>query len=367
MDILVPGYYYRTDDQGKCTNGSGCGNEIASEKPMARKFIVDSIKFWTEEYKIDGFRFDLMALIDIDTMKEIERQARIINPSIIIYGEPWTGGPTSLASSLQISKGIQKGTQISVFNDSIRNAIKGDNDGNQVGFVNGGEGQVEEVKKGIVGGSGYNSEIYGFTEEPGEAINYVSSHDNLCLFDKFEKSNKGNTPLEREKMSRLALSIVLTSYGVPFIQGGTEILRTKQGIHNSYNSGDSINEIDWSRKAKYKETYEYIKGLIALRKSQKSMTIDNAKELRKSLKFLEVNGNSVAYEITSSFKEDYSKLIIIHNANKYEVKIALPDDNEWIILANEYEVNMTGVSKGSKTCIYEVMIPSLSTFILCKS
>lgn len=367
MDILVPGYYYRTDDQGKCTNGSGCGNEIASEKPMVRKFIVDSIKFWAEEYKIDGFRFDLMALLDIDTMKEVERQARIINPNIIIYGEPWTGGPSSLSPSLQISKGIQKGTQISVFNDSIRNAIKGDNDGNQLGFVNGGDGQVAEIKKGIVGASGYSNEIYGFTQEPGEAINYVSSHDNLCLFDKFEKSNKDNTPFEREKMTRLALSIVLTSYGVPFIQGGTEILRTKQGNPNSYNSGDIINEIDWNRKAKYKETYEYIKGLIALRKSQKCMTIDNAEELRKSLKFLEVHGNSVAYEITSSFKEDYSKLIIIHNANKYEVKITLPDDNEWIVLANEYEVNITGVSKGSKTCIYQVIIPSLSTSILCKS
>ena len=277
MDILVPGYYYRRDESGKYTNGSGCGNETASEKPMMRKFIVDSIKFWAQEYKIDGFRFDLMALHDIDTMKEVESQAKIINPNIIIYGEPWTGGPSSLRPSKQLRKGSQKGMQVSVFNDDLRNAIKGDNDGSWVGFVNGGEGLESEIKKGIVGGINIIMKYSNFAQDPGEAINYVSSHDNLCLYDKFEKSNPNNTPLEREKMNRLALSIILTSQGVPFIQGGTEILRTKQGNHNSYNAGDAVNEIRWSRKAEYAETYEYIKGLIALRKSQKVMTLDNAR------------------------------------------------------------------------------------------
>lgn len=366
MDILVPGYYYRTDDKGNYTNGSGCNNETASEKPMMRKFIVDSIKFWTEEYKIDGFRFDLMALHDIDTMKEVLEQAKAINPNIIIYGEPWTGGPSALPPSMQLTKGKQRGMQISVFNDDIRNAIKGDNDGGEVGFVNGGEGLEREVKIGIVGAINYNSEICGFTQEPGEAINYVSSHDNLCLYDKFVKSNPSSTPLEREKMNRLALAIVLTSQGVPFIQGGTEILRTKQGVHNSYNSGDTINEIHWSRKANYRETYEYIRGLIALRKSQKVMTLDNADEVRKSLKFLQTPINSLAYELTSTFKEDYKQLIVIHNANKDGIKVALPDSDEWKILANEYEVNKVGVSKGIKTCIKEVNVPSLSTYILCK-
>jgi pullulanase len=366
MDILVPGYYYRKDEDGKYTNGSGCKNETASEKPMMRKFIVDSIKFWAQEYKIDGFRFDLMALHDIDTMKEVVTEAKIINPNIIIYGEPWTGGPSSLLPSMQLRKGSQKGMQVSVFNDDIRNAIKGDNDGSLLGFVNGGVGLEAEIKKGIVGGIKYSDEIYNFTQEPGEAINYVSSHDNLCLYDKFEKSNYNNTPLEREKMNRLALSIVLTSQGVPFIQGGAEILRTKQGNHNSYNSGDIVNELEWSRKAEFVETYEYIKGLIALRKSQKVMTLDNASEVRKSLIFLETPRNSVAYELTSTFKGDYAKLIIIHNSNKEEIKVALPDDKAWKVLANEYEVNKIGVNKGVKTCINEVSVPSISTYILGK-
>lgn len=366
MDILVPKYYYRTDDDGNYTNGSGCGNEIASEKPMVRKFIVDSIKFWSQEYKIDGFRFDLMALYDIDTIREVENEAKIINPNIIIYGEPWTGGPSSLPEYRQLRKGSQKGMQVSVFNDDLRNAIKGDNDGDGLGFVNGGEGFELEIKKGIVGGIRYNNDICNFTKNPGEAINYVSSHDNLCLYDKFEKSNPHNTPFEREKMNRLALSIVLTSQGVPFIQGGTEILRTKQGNHNSYNAGDIINKVSWNRKSEFAETYEYIKGLIALRKSQKVLTLDNENDVRNSLRFLESPYNCIAYELTSTIAGDYSKLLIIHNANKNEIKFNLPDVDIWMILANEFEVNKLGVCRGTKTCQNEILVPSLSTFILCK-
>jgi pullulanase len=366
MDILVPGYYYRKDDQGNYTNGSGCGNETASEKPMMRKFMVDSIKFWAEEYKIDGFRFDLMALHDIDTMKEIEKQAKIINSNIIIYGEPWTGGTSSLDPSLQLRKGNQRNMQLSVFNDNLRDALKGDNDGTRIGFVNGGSGLETEVKKGIVGSINYSNDISNFAKEPGETINYVSAHDNLCLYDKIEKSNANNTEFEREKMNRLALAIILTSQGVPFIQGGTEILRSKQGNHNSYNAGDAVNEILWSKKAECAETYEYIKGLITLRKSQKVMTLDSAEEVRKALIFLQTPLNSVAYELTSPFKDDYSKLIIIHNSNNQPIKVALPDATAWKVLANEHEVDKKGLSKGTVICINEVIVPSISTYILCK-
>ena len=345
MDILVPKYYYRIDGDGNYTNGSGCGNEIASEKPMVRKFIIDSIKFWAQEYKIDGFRFDLMALHDIDTMKEVETQAKIINSDIIIYGEPWIGGPSSLPQNMQTKKGTQRGTQVSVFNDDLRNAIKGDSDGDSLGFVNGGNGFELEIKKGIVGGIKYNNDICNFTQNPGESINYVSAHDNLCLYDKFERSNPNNTPIEREKMNRLALAIVLTSQGVPFIQGGTEILRTKHGNHNSYNAGDKINKISWNRKSEFAETFEYIKELIDLRKSQKVLTLDNENDVRNSLKFLDSTYNCVAYELTSTFPGDYSKLIIIHNANKNKIKFIMPDNDEWMVIANEFEVNKLGVSQ----------------------
>lgn len=367
FDILVPKYYYRTDKAGNYTNGSGCGNETASEKAMMRKFIVDSVKFWATEYKIDGFRFDLMALHDVDTMKEVAKELRKINPSILIYGEPWTGGTSGLSPALQLTKGAQKGLNIAVFNDKIRNAVKGDNDGTGLGFVNGGSGMENEVKKGIVGSIQYSNDIKGFTEEPVETINYVSSHDNLTLFDKIEKSNPKATAEDREKMNRLALSIVLTSEGIPFIQSGTEILRTKNGNHNSYNAGDKDNMIEWARKSQYSQTYNYIKNLIELRKSQKVMTLSNASDIRKSLSFIDSQPNSVAYLLNSSYKGDYKHIVIIHNANAKAVTVKLPLGGQWKVIANEFEVNRNGVTKGEAAFTNTVNVAPLSTYILCRN
>jgi pullulanase len=367
FDILVPKYYYRTDDAGEYTNGSGCGNETASEKVMMRKFIVDSVKFWATEYKIDGFRFDLMALHDIETMKEVERELRTINPSILIYGEPWTGGTSALSSVLQLRKGSQKGMNIAVFNDDIRNAIRGDNDGMGLGFVNGGYGLENEIKKGIVGGIQYSESIYGFTEQPRETINYVSSHDNLTLFDKLEKSNPDVSSFEREQMNKLATSIVLTSQGIPFIQGGTEMLRTKNGNHNSYNAGDEINKIDWSRKIRYNQTYEYIKNLIALRKSQKVMTLDKAEDIKKCLRFFDSPNNTVGYLLNSSFEGDYKNMVIIHNANREAVTMKLPILGQWKVIANEFEVNRAGVTMGKIAFTEDIEVASLSTYILVQN
>lgn len=366
FDILVPKYYYRTDINGKYTNGSGCGNEIASEKAMVRKFIVDSVKFWASEYKIDGFRFDLMALHDIYTMRQIEEELKNINPNILIYGEPWTGGDSSLAYDLQFRKGKQRGTQVSVFNDDFRNAIKGDNDGYGKGFVNGGWGLEFEVKKGIIGGIKYDDELYGFSLEPGETVNYVSCHDNLTLFDKIKKSNPEATEEEIERMNRLALAIILTSQGIPFIQGGTEFLRTKKGSHNSYNAGDKINSIEWERKSSYHNTFKYIKNLIILRKNQRVMTLSKAEDIRKSLRLLNTCQNTIMYLLKSPYKEDYSNILIIHNANSNEVTVKLPIEGEWKVIANEYEVNHKGVSKGTKAFINELNAVPLSTYILYK-
>jgi len=366
FDILVPEYYYRTDINGRYTNGSGCGNETASERAMMRKFIIDSVKFWALEYRVDGFRFDLMALHDIDTMKKIEEELKKINPNILIYGEPWTGGDSSLSYDLQFRKGKQRGMQIAVFNDDFRNAIKGDNDGNGKGFVNGGWGLEFEVKKGIIGSIKYNEELYGFSLEPGETVNYVSSHDNLTLFDKIKKSNPQATEEEIERMNRLALAIILTSQGISFIQGGTEFLRTKGGNHNSYNAGDKINNIEWKRKESYYNTFRYIKNLITLRKNQRVMTLNRAEDIRKYLRFLDSCDNTVVYILSSPYKQDYSHILIIHNANNKEVTVKLPIEGEWKVIANEYEVNHIGVSEGIKTFINEVNTAPLSTYILYK-
>ncbi|MDF2892796.1 MAG: type pullulanase [Clostridia bacterium] len=366
FDILVPQYYYRTNDSGAYTNGSGCGNETASERAMMRKFILDSVKFWAEEYKIDGFRFDLMALYDKETMKEVEQELRKINPSILIYGEPWTGGTSALKASFQMVKGSQKGMNIAVFNDDIRNAIKGDNDGTGLGFVNGRPGLENEIKKGIAGSIQYSDSIFGFAEQPVETINYISAHDNLTLFDKFEKSNTDASAIEREKMNKLAISIVLTSQGIPFIQGGTEILRTKKGNHNSYNAGDEVNKIQWHRKSIYKETLQYIKNLIELRRSQRVLTLDNAEDIKRSLSFIESPKNTVAYILSSSYEDDYKNLLIIHNANREAVTVKVPISGQWKILANEFEVNQAGVMQGVVAFVGEVEAAPLSTYILYK-
>ncbi len=366
FDILVPKYYYRTYQDGSYSNGSGCGNEIASEKPMVRKLIVDCVCFWAKEYKIDGFRFDLMALHDIETMMEIERELRKINPNILIYGEPWTGGCSALDYHFQFTKGKQKGMQIALFNDEMRNAIKGDNSGFSLGFVNGASGVENEIKKGIVGSINYNENLCGFAKEPIECINYVSCHDNLTLFDKFEKSNSEASFEEREKMNRLALSIILTSQGIPFLHGGSEFLRSKDGIDNSYNAGDHINKIDWNRKNKYIDTFNYIKELIALRKSQNVMTLDKAEDIIKYLKFIESPKNTVAYILNSPYKEDYKHIFIVHNGNRKEITIKLPLQGQWKGIGNEFEVNRYGVENGSVFIEQEVNVGALSTCILCR-
>ncbi|MTI67281.1 MAG: type I pullulanase [Firmicutes bacterium] len=361
FNILAPNYYYRRDKLGNFSNGSGCGNEIATEKPMARKFIIDSVLFWAKEYKIDGFRFDLMKLIDIDTLKTIKEKLHGINPNILIYGEPWSAGETTLEYDKQIRKGKQKNLDIALFNDEIRNALKGDNDGVFKGFVNGGYGFKTEVKKGIVGSIFYNNNINGFTEKPNETINYVSCHDNLCLFDKFEKSNPNDSEKDKEKMNRLALSIILTSQGIPFIQGGSEFLRTKKGVENSYNSGDEINEIKWSRKDYYKENFQYIKGLINLRKRKNIMTLTDPEKIRRYLTFID---NDMENVIMYQLKNQYENLVIIHNSNREEINIKLPEEGIWKVLANNYLVNIEGINVIDASKI--IKVKPISTYIFEK-
>lgn len=364
FEILVPGYYYRKDCKGIYTKGSGCENETASEKPMMRKFIVDSVKFWAKEYKIDGFRFDLMALHDINTMKEVERELLKINPNILLYGEPWTGGNSALSYSEQMTKGKQKGMGIAVFNDEIRNAIKGDNDGCGTGFVNGALGQEENIKKGIVGEIRYSEDIKGFAQEPLEVINYVSSHDNLCLFDKFEKSNNEDSEEIRERMNRLALSIILTSQGIPFIQGGTEVMRTKGGNHNSYNAGNDVNQIDWSRKEKYYDTFKYIKGLIEIRRNQQVMHLKHEEDIRKSLQFISSPYNTIVYMLKSECESDFKNIFIIHNSNREHISLNLPDKEKWKVIANDFEANINGVKRGARELYNKICAAPLSTYIL---
>ncbi|MGM0508967.1 MAG: type I pullulanase, partial [Fusobacteriota bacterium] len=274
FDELVPKYYYRINEDGEYYNGSGCGNEVATEKPMVRKFIIDSVKYWANEYHIDGFRFDLMGIMDVKTMDYIENELHKIDESIILYGEPWSAGNAGLDVDKQFEKGTQKNMNIAVFNDNIREAIKGGNDGVYPGFAMGKRNKELFIKRGVVGSINYNEKIKDFTANPGESINYASAHDNLTLWDKLKVSFRKEEESERIKMDRLSQVIVLTSQGVPFILAGEELLRSKNENHNSYKSGDEDNMIRWSRKAKYMDTFEYYKGLIKLRKEHSAFRMD---------------------------------------------------------------------------------------------
>lgn len=322
FNYLTRDYFYRTNDRGYFTNGSGVGNELATEEPMVQKFIIDSLKYWMKEYKIDGFRFDLMGLYDIETCRRISEELHEIRPDIILYGEPWIGWESSLPHSHQMKKGSQRGMGIALFNDDYRNNLKGDNDGFNRGFVMGENGHDHWVKYGISGGIKYDAHIEGFTDFASETVNYVSSHDNLCLYDKLVKTEGNHDEVRLEKMNKLALSMVLTSFGIPFLQAGTEFLRSKKGHHNSYNAGDEINQIDWSLKEKYFEVYSFIKDLIVFRKSQKIMQAEEVHTIKRGLRFLKSPERTVKYLIKSRYKGDYRRILIMHNANNNEVCIS---------------------------------------------
>ena len=239
FDSLVPGYYFRLTNAGNYSNGSGCGNEFASEHPMARKYILDSVRYWVEEYKIDGFRFDLMGLIDIETMKQIKHELAAIHPGILIYGEPWAAGPTPLKPITDKSQ--VRATGIGAFNDSFRDAVKGGRDGGAPGFIQVGD-SVDGVVKGLMGG------IHDWSHDPVDAISYFEAHDNLTAWDKLIQSTGQASEETRKQMIRFGALTLFTAQGMSFMHSGQEFCRTKKGSSNSYNLPDDINRLEWSRR-----------------------------------------------------------------------------------------------------------------------
>ena len=314
--ILAPGQWHRMRPDGTFSDGAGCGNEIASEKPMVREFIIKSLEYWVEEFKIDGFRFDLMALIDIDTIELAVERLRRIRPDILIYGEPWTGGITTLPSNKTTSRGTQSRMGFAIFNDSFRNAIKGDNDGRKQGFAQGNLDERRAVETGIAGSIFYDEGRIGFASKARETINYVNSHDNLILQDKLLKSLPGKTHEEYIKYNKLIHAILFLSQGIPFIHAGNEFLRTKDGKDNTYNSPLSVNAIDWKLKDKNLDFFNYIKDLIHFRKIMPEFRLDDGEEIREKLHFLENTGS--CHMLTYTIKRNGGCILVIHNANTGE-------------------------------------------------
>lgn len=332
---LAPNFYYRQHIDGSYWNGSGCGNEVRSEHPMVRRFILESLKYWVEEFKIDGFRFDLMGLHDMVTMKEIVRTLKDINPDIFIYGEPWTAGATPITPTI---KGTQRGKGFAVFNDNFRDAMKGPWYNTDPGFLQKGI-NTDNIKKGIIGS------ITDFADSPQEVINYVVCHDGRTLWDhlkatvKFEKNVSIN---QLKKMDKLAAVLIFTSQGVPFIHGGQEFLRNKFGSHNSYNQPDSINMVRWELKQKNYDIFEYYKGLIELRKNHPVFKMTDAKEIKKNLEFIEkVPDNCIAYIIKKGISGDsWSEVLVLINPNKTVFEFQIPK-NKWNVVVND---NSAGIN-----------------------
>jgi pullulanase len=371
LQMIVPGYYHRTDPAGMFTNGSGCGNELATERPMVRKLIVDSLKYWVREYHVDGFRFDLMALIDCDTMREIACELRAIEPSLLLYGEPWAGGPSGLCHTRMFTAGRQRSIGIGMFNDSFRNAIKGDNDGGRPGYATGAAGCEREIAKGVVASIRYSDGLSGFAQEPGECVNYVSCHDNLTLWDKIARSNAFDSKDDRISMDLLAQAIVLTSQGIPFLEGGAELLRTKRGNHNSYRAGDEINQFEWRRKHEFRQVFDYYRGLIALRRAHPAFRMITSAQVRSALKFIPGPPNTVLFELDgSACGDEWGSIVVIYNANRHDVEIALPTQGEWSIVVAGRQAGTSPlddavyVVKDDEDDDVRVRVPAISAMVL---
>jgi len=333
---LVPGYYYRQTKDGKFSNATACGNETASERYMMRKFMLESVLYWVKEYHVDGFRFDLMGVHDIETMNLISKELHKIKPDILLYGEGWTAGSSPLPDSLRaIKKYAYKLDRIAVFSDDIRDGIKGSVFENaDKGFVSCKSGTEETIKFGIVASCkhpqvnyskvNYSKEAYA--AQPWNTITYCECHDNHVLWDKLAISAKNATEAERKEMDKLAMSIVLTSQGISFLHAGTEFLRTKKGVENSFESPDSINAIDWSLKSENIDVFEYLRDLISMRKDHPSFRMKNAQEIANNIQFIHTEQKGlIAYIINGKKIDDtWKKVLVVFNSNTKQV-VELPN------------------------------------------
>ena len=345
---LVPGYYYRKKTDGTFSDASGCGNETASEKFMMRKFMIESLCYWVKEYHIDGFRFDLMGIHDIETMNEISRALHKINPSILLYGEGWTSGNSPLNENKRaVKNNVEKLDRIAVFSDDIRDAIKGSVfEKTDRGFASGKTGLEESIKFGIVASCKHDQIKYRdvnyskepYANEPWQTVTYAECHDNHSLWDRLLNSNPNASEGERVAMHKLSLSIVLTSQGISFLHAGSEFLRNKKGVENSYKSPDSINEIDWSLKTKHKDVFDYVEGLIKLRKQHPAFKMATAEDIRKNILFFEdLPSQVIGYEINAiAVKDSWQKIQVWFNGSAIVKMINLHEKGWKSVVENNY-------------------------------
>ncbi|MFA9397862.1 MAG: type I pullulanase [Clostridiaceae bacterium] len=351
---IFPGYYYRIDNNGKLENASNCSCDLACENKMVEKLILDSLEFMVEEYDVDGFRFDLMGLHNINLMKNIIKLFKNYNKEIMLYGEGWDLNNSVPHSLRPIQINAEKMKKFGFFNDTFRDAIKGsvffEED---KGFISGKPYVEEAIKKSILGSN------FKY-QNPNQSINYFSCHDNHTIWDKLEISNNSDDINTKKDMAKLAFSIMMFSQGIPFIHSGSEFCRTKFGIIDSYMSLDRINSIDWDRKEDFMDVYNYCKGLIAFRKQHTAFRMNNFKDINEHIEFLNSPLNSVVYHIKNNANNDvFKNLIIIFNANKYSEEISIPFNSYNIALDKYKNISNTTSFNGDK-----IKVEGLSTTIL---
>lgn len=353
FDLTVPGYFYRYQKDGKPSNASGCGNETASECQMMRKFMVESVCYWVNEYHIDGFRFDLMGIHDIETMNAIRNALDKIDPSITVYGEGWAAGSPALPQhQLAMKSNVRQMSGIGAFGDELRDALRGPfNDDHQGAFLAGLPENEESIKFGIVGAIRHpdvdntkvNYSKSPWSKQPWQMISYVSCHDDMCLADRLRTELPNISEPELIALDKLAQTAVLTSQGIPFLFAGEEVMRTKKFVHNSFCSPDSINEIDWLNKTKYKDVYQYYRGLIQLRREHPAFRMGNAEAVVQNLSFLKTDiPHVVAFSLNHHANGDSAdKIIVVLNAAKTTAPVSV-DTGTWRILVKDGEVDTKG-------------------------
>jgi pullulanase len=369
---FAPGYFYRHKPDGSYSNGTGCGNETASEKAMMRKFMVESVAYWAQEYHLDGFRFDLMGVHDLATMNAISDTLHKIDPTIFIYGEGWAAGRSPLPEEQRaVKKNMKQLDKVAAFSDDIRDGLRGGTrDLRSKGFVSGEPAMSESIKFGIVASTQHpqinyqvvNDSKAPWAAEPYQAITYASCHDDNCLFDRLKISNPTASEADLVKMDKLANAIVLTSQGVPFLLAGEEMLRTKHGVANSYNSPDSINELDWDRKTRYKDVFDYYQGMITLRKHHPAFRMPSAVLIQQRLQFTDTRDPLlIEYQLTGHANGDkWKNILVLLNGNGTPKTVALPAGS-WTLAADDGKIDETGIGKKlTKT----LTMPATSAYVL---
>ena len=348
FELTFPGYFYRMREDGSFADGSGCGNETASEKPMMRKYMVESLEYWVKEYHIDGFRFDLMAIHDIETMNLIRERLSALNPDILLYGEGWAASaPLYDESKLAFKRYTYQMPGVAAFSDDIRNALRGTLDLSQGGFIHGVAGNKEALKFGLAGGVEHpeveHSEA-AWCADPTQHISYVTCHDDHNLRDRLEHLSPKATEEELLSMAKLAHFGVFTSQGIPFIFCGEEMFRSKLGEKNTYNMPDKYNAIDWALKSRYANLVEYCKGLIALRKAHPAFALGTGDAVRQHLKFIECENEAAVGFVLDELEgiDAAQRIVVLMNGSRESVEFDIPAGN-YTILADGDRVNVEGL------------------------